>query len=180
MCLKGSSEICVRPAEPDLDIRRTPTREHYSHQHHGVAGTGVAFSLHGSLTLMSSPLWLSPWHQLYYRPWKVLVDNKTCFSCYFAVCSWVTPWTGPAHCVHLLCCWCSSRFQHYCNTDPEIVSHCIQNLYFSTMFMVVDCQRIPGNVPPNFESVLLPGFLSLPQFSSILGSIHLPRPSNFC
>lgn len=62
MCLKGSSEICVRPAEPDPDIGRTPTREHYSHQHHGVAGTGVGFSLRGSLTLMSSPIWLSPCH----------------------------------------------------------------------------------------------------------------------
>lgn len=42
--------------------------------------------------------------------------------CYFAVCSWVTPRTSPAHRVHLLCCWCSSCFQHYCDTDPEIVS----------------------------------------------------------
>lgn len=49
-------------------------------------------------------------------------------SCYSAVCRRLAPWTSPAHCVHLLCCWRSSRFQHYCNAHPEIVSYRIQNL----------------------------------------------------
>lgn len=42
--------------------------------------------------------------------------------CFCAVCSRVAPWTGPAHCVHLLCRWRSSRLQHHCYSHPEIVS----------------------------------------------------------
>lgn len=49
-------------------------------------------------------------------------------SDYSAVCRRLAPRTSPAHCVHLLCCWRTSRFQHYCNADPEIVSHRTQNL----------------------------------------------------
>lgn len=51
-------------------------------------------------------------------------------SCYSAVCRRLAPWTSPAYCVHLLCCWRPGRFQHYCNAHPEIVSHKI--FVFST------------------------------------------------
>lgn len=55
-------------------------------------------------------------------------DINSFLSCYSAVCRRLAPWPSPAHCVHLLCCWRSSRFQHYCNAHPEIVSYRIQNL----------------------------------------------------
>lgn len=42
--LQGSQEICVWPTKPDPHLRRTPTREHHSHQHYRVARTGM-FSL---------------------------------------------------------------------------------------------------------------------------------------
>lgn len=43
--------------------------------------------------------------------------------CFCAVCSRVAPWTGPAHCVHLLRCRCSGCLQHHRYSHPEIVSH---------------------------------------------------------
>lgn len=51
--------------------------------------------------------------------------NSSCPShvCFCAVCSWVAPWTGPAHCVNLLCCRCSGCLQHHRYSHPEIVSH---------------------------------------------------------
>lgn len=136
MCLKGSSEICVRPAEPDLDLGRAPTREHYSHQHHGVAGTGVDrffFTWYLKIYVISTLALTMPSALLLTLKSHGRKSNL-CLLCYFAVCSWVTPRTSPAHRVHLLCCWCSSCFQHYCNTDPEIVSLWIQNLNFSTVY----------------------------------------------
>lgn len=137
---------------------------------------GVLF--HGFPTLVSSPIWLSPCHQLYYPPGEVLVGSTACFSCVTVqyVAELLHEQAQP------IVSTCSvADVQAAFNT---IVTR-IQRLWVTAfkisifqLFMVVDCQRIPGNVHPNFESVIC--FLSLPQFSSIVGSIHLPEPSNFC
>lgn len=68
VCLEGSQEVCVWPAEPDPDLWRTPTREHHSHQHHGVARTGVCFSMHNT--------------QIYNRTLESCRVGLTCQSCY--------------------------------------------------------------------------------------------------
>lgn len=52
--------------------------------------------------------------------------------CFCAVCSWVAPWTGPAHCVHLLCCRCSGCLQHHRYSHPEIVSPIYTYIYTHT------------------------------------------------
>ncbi len=88
--------------------------------------------------------------------------------CFCAVCGRVAPWTGPAHCVHLLCCWCSGCLQHHRYSHPEIVSLIHTNTRTGWMtratrkccdlaacylgvvlaklcvFTVARCQRIPG------------------------------------
>lgn len=57
-------------------------------------------------------------------PASCISINSSCPShvCFCAVCGWIAPWTGPAHCVHLLCCWCSGCLQHRRYSYPEIVS----------------------------------------------------------
>ena len=78
LCLKGSQKICVWPAEPDLDLWRAPTREHYSHQHHWVARTGVGFFLHGTLNthFISHSASAKPSSALF----RTLTLVLTCFS----------------------------------------------------------------------------------------------------
>lgn len=167
LCLKGSQEICVWPAEPDLDLWRAPPREHHSHQHRRVAGAGVGFSLHGTFTLISSLIWLGrPW--LYFGSWL-----NSFLSCYSAVCRRLAPWPSPAHCVHLLCCWRSSRFQHYSNTHPEIVSHPIQNLCVFNLILW-EPENSRKSSPAPWEWLLYRASHSKSfsvQFSSIFGSI---------
>lgn len=181
MCLKGSSEICVRPAEPDPDIGRTPTREHYSHQHHGVAGTGVGFSFRGTLRLMSSPIWLSPCHQLYFQPWKVMVENKTCLSC--VILQYVAELLHEQ--AQPIVSTCSvADVQAAFNTIVTRIQRLWVIAFKTFIFQVYLWWLIAREFQEIFTQTLrvffVPGFLSLPQFSSIFGSIHLPRPSNVC
>lgn len=62
---------------------------------------------------------------LFSNPASGISINSSCPShvCFCAVCSRVAPWTGPAHCVNLLCCRCSGCLQHHRYSHPEIVSH---------------------------------------------------------
>lgn len=116
---------------------------------------------------------VSQHNKLYYPPWKVMVDSKACFSC--VVLQFVAELLHEQ--AQPIVSTCSvADVQAAFNT---IVTR-IQRLWVPAfkISILVDCQRIPGNVHPNFESVIC--FFSLPQFSSILGSIHLPEPSNFC
>lgn len=80
------------------------------------------------------------------RPSSFILDRdfgiNSFLSCYSAVCRRIAPRTSPADCVHLLCCWRSSRFQHYCNTHPEIVSHHIQKLCVFNLIHVY-CGWVP-------------------------------------
>lgn len=55
ICLKGSQEVCVWPAEPDPHLWRTPTWEHHPHQYHGVARTGVCFSIRNTSIINPHP-----------------------------------------------------------------------------------------------------------------------------
>lgn len=166
LCLKGSQEVCVRPAEPDPDLWWTPTREHHPHQHHGVARTGVCFSVHDTSHWLSSLHIYSTnaashaasisWHyckkpmigkedslECIHVAWCscFLSNPASCISisssspshvCFCAVCSRVAPWTGPAHCVYLLCCRCSGRLQHHRYSHPEIVSPIYTYIHIQT------------------------------------------------
>lgn len=102
--------------------------------------------------------------------------------CFCAVRSWVAPWTGPAHCVHLLCCRCSGCLQHHRYSHPEIVSRIHAYIRRRTrlwlndatkcdlvvcylgssprinmcMFMLARCQRIPGRHRSRCCSALCP------------------------
>lgn len=103
--------------------------------------TGVSLQIHSTnlLVMQNCPCYM---HFLRRRGGSTLCTPATCFSplsfqpyllyplahrvplmCFCAVCCRVAPWTGPAHCVHLLCCRCSGRLQHHRYSHPEIVSH---------------------------------------------------------
>lgn len=113
--------------------------------------------------------------------------NSSCplHVCFCAVCGRVAPWTGPAHCVHLLHCRCSGCLQYHRYSHPEIVSHihtyvhtrigwmtqairkcdpvaCYLGVVLAKlcMFMVARCQRIPGR----HRSTLLKCSLSVNPF----------------
>lgn len=85
ICLKGSQEVCVRPAEPDPDFWRAPAREHHSHQHYGVAGTGMDLYWHSIITFISSPVGLisQPYPALF--PSLSFVWTQRVFIVFFAM-----------------------------------------------------------------------------------------------
>lgn len=75
--------------------------------------------------------------------------SRLALVCFCAVCGWTAPWPGPAHCVHLLCCWCSGCLQHHRYSYPEIVSAALTHsnhwkMSKLCMFVLAPCQRIPG------------------------------------
>lgn len=107
------------------------------------------------------------------------VGVNRCLSRPSTVCGRLAPRPGPAHCVHLLRCRRSSRFQHYRDAHPEIVSRRIQSLCLFNLMHVYgmgagECQEIFTRA--SFGA----GFLitSLSRWSSLLFlDPSAPRPS---
>ena len=103
----SGKDRCVLPIHNMLTFISHKDKKHCSWDVHCVAPV-ACFSC-----LLSSPV----------NPSSCIPMNSSCPSPLCAVCSRAAPWTGPAHCVHLLCCRRSGCLQHHRYSHPEIVSH---------------------------------------------------------